>query len=145
MIVKIEKINPNAKIPVYASEFAAGADIYSLLPKEVVIEPGESMLISTGLKIEIPTSYAGFIYARSGLATKKGLVLANQVGIIDSDYRGELMVSIYNRSKTAQTIANHERIAQIVIAPYIQAEFVESSSLSDTQRGKGGFGSTGSN
>ena len=143
MIVKIEKLNPEAKIPVYSSEFAAGADLYSLLSEDIVIHPNETVLISTGISIEIPIGYVGFIYARSGLATKKGLVLANQVGIIDSDYRGEVMISIYNRSSSACTITNHERIAQIVIAPYINAEFIESSSLSDTQRGKGGFGSTG--
>jgi len=143
MTVKILKLKPDAKIPVYSSQHAAGADLYSLLPTEVTIQPNKTVLIPTGISMEIATGYAGFIYARSGLATKKGLVLANQVGIIDSDYRGEIMISIYNRSGDEQTISNHERIAQIVIAPYIQAEFVESLDLSDTERGEGGFGSTG--
>lgn len=143
MKLKIKKLNENAKIPTYGTEFSAGADLYALLEKDVVIMPQETYLIKTGISLEIPAGYVGLIYPRSGLATKKGLAPANKVGVIDSDYRGEIMVALFNHGKEAQKIENGERVAQIVIAPYIQAEFEETDSLTETERNSGGFGSTG--
>ena len=143
MQVNIKKLSPDAKIPSYGSAEAAGADLYALTEKCVIIESGQTRLIHTGIAMEIPRGYVGLIYARSGLATKKGLAPANKVGVIDSDYRGEIMVALYNHSDTAQTVENGERIAQIVLTPYLSASFLEVDSLSDTERGEGGFGSTG--
>lgn len=144
MKLKIKKLNENAKIPTYGTEFSAGADLYALLENDVIILPGETHLIKTGISLEIPEGYVGLIYPRSGLATKKGLAPANKVGVIDSDYRGEIMVALFNHGKNSQKIENGERVAQIVIAPYIQAEFEETDILSETERNSGGFGSTGS-
>ncbi len=141
--VKIKKLSPLAVIPTYGSEFAAGADLYAATEGDVTIESGETKLIPTGLSFEIPIGYAGFIHARSGLATKRGLAPANKVGVIDSDYRGEVMVSLHNHTKETQKIEKGERIAQMVIAPFITANFIECESLEDTARGAGGFGSTG--
>ncbi len=143
MQVKIKKLNENARVPVYSTEFSAGADLYALLDAPLTIKKGETKLIKTGLSMEIPVGYVGLIYARSGLATKKGLAPANKVGVIDSDYRGEIMVALYNQSEVEQTVENGERIAQMVIAPFIQAEFQVQDELTDTLRGEGGFGSTG--
>lgn len=140
--LKIKKLLENAVIPSYGSASAAGADLYSA-EEEIVIKPGETKLVHTGLAMEIPEGYVGLIYARSGIATKRGLAPANKVGVIDSDYRGEIMVSIYNHSSETQTIAAGERVAQIVITPYLTVNFVESEELDDTLRGSGGFGSTG--
>ena len=142
--IRIKKLNPEATIPTYGSEYAAGADLYACLFDTVTIEPGDTFLVKTGIKVEIPEGYAGLIYARSGLATKKGLAPANKVGVIDSDYRGEIMVSLHNHSNSAQTIQPKERIAQLVITPYIKGIFDEVDELTDTVRGEGGFGSTGS-
>ncbi len=142
MEVKIKKLNENAKIPTYASAFSAGADLYSA-EGEIVIKSGETRLIKTGLSLEIPEGYAGLIYARSGLASKKGLAPANKVGVIDSDYRGEVMVALHNHSSADASIEAGERIAQLVIAPYLTATFLEADELSETVRGEGGFGSTG--
>ncbi len=141
--MNFKKLNENAVTPTYGTEFSAGADLYACEGGEVTIEPGESKLIHTGLSLEIPVGYAGLIYARSGIATKRGLAPANKVGVIDSDYRGEIMVCLFNHSKTAQTIADKERIAQLVITPFLQVEYCEKDELSDTVRGEGGFGSTG--
>ncbi|MBQ6600888.1 MAG: dUTP diphosphatase [Clostridia bacterium] len=141
--VKIKKLRENAVIPTYGSEFAAGADLYASLDEAVVIEPGETKFIPTGFAFEIPEGYAGFVYARSGLASKRGLAPANKVGVIDSDYRGEVMVALHNHGKAAQTVEAGERIAQMVIAPYITASFILSDELDETVRGEGGFGSTG--
>ena len=143
MQVKIKKLNENARVPVYSTEFSAGADLYALLEAPLTVKKGETKLIKTGLSMEIPVGYVGLIYARSGLATKKGLAPANKVGVIDSDYRGEIMVALYNQSEVEQTVENGERIAQMVIAPFIQAEFQVQDELTDTVRGEGGFGSTG--
>ena len=132
-------------MPTYGSEFAAGADLYACIDKEVTVNPHETVLIPTGLAMELPVGYAGLIYARSGLATKKGLAPANKVGVVDCDYRGEVKVALHNHSAFAQTVAPGERVAQLVIAPYITADFVETEELSDTVRGAGGFGSTGTN
>ena len=143
MCVNIKKLSPDAKIPSYGSAEAAGADLYALTEENILIESGQTRLVHTGIAMEIPRGYVGLIYARSGLATKKGLAPANKVGVIDSDYRGEIMVALYNHSDTAQTVENGERIAQIVLTPYLCASFSEVDSLSDTERGEGGFGSTG--
>ncbi len=141
--VNFIKLNENAVKPTYGSQFAAGADLYACEGKEVTIEAGETKLVHTGLALEIPEGYAGLIYARSGIASKRGLAPANKVGVIDSDYRGEIMVALHNHSTETQTIANKERIAQLVIAPFLSVEFNETDELSDTVRGEGGFGSTG--
>ncbi len=141
--VNIKKLNENAIIPAYGSEFAAGADLYACLEENVIIKPGETMLIKTGIAMEIPQGFAGLIYARSGLAAKKGLAPANKVGVVDADYRGEIMVALHNHSNVEAGVEPKERIAQLVITPFLTAEFVEQKSLSDTIRGEGGFGSTG--
>ncbi len=143
MNVKIKKLSENAKMPYYGSEYAAGADLCALLESDVEIAPNETKLIHTGISMEIPLGLAGFIYARSGLASKKGLAPANKVGVVDCDYRGEVMVALHNHGTATQVISNGERIAQMVFAPYIKADFEEASELSDTVRGEGGFGSTG--
>lgn len=141
--VRIKKLHPEAILPTYGSECAAGADLYALLEEELVIPPGETVMIHTGLAAEIPEGYVGLVYARSGLASKRGLAPANKVGVVDSDYRGEWMVALHNHSKEEQSIAPGERIAQMVITPYLTAQFVWVEELSDTVRGEGGFGSTG--
>ena len=141
--VNFKKLNDNAIKPTYGTEFAAGADLYACEGGEVTIAAGQTKLIHTGLSLEIPEGYAGLIYARSGIATKRGLAPANKVGVIDSDYRGEIMVSLHNHSTEAQTIADGERIAQLVITPFLKVEYTETDTLSDTVRGDGGFGSTG--
>lgn len=141
--MNFKKLNDNAITPTYGTEFSAGADLYACEGGEVSIAPGETKLIHTGLSLEIPEGYAGLIYARSGIATKRGLAPANKVGVIDSDYRGEIMVSLYNHSESAQTIADGERVAQLVITPFLKVEYNEVTELSDTVRGQGGFGSTG--
>ena len=141
--MNIKKLNENARIPTYGSEFAAGADLYACLDADVTIAPAETLLIHTGLAMQIPEGLVGLIYARSGLASKKGLAPANKVGVIDSDYRGEIMVALHNHGTLPQTISDGERIAQIVFAPYYAAEFSVVDELDDTTRGSGGFGSTG--
>lgn len=143
MKVNIKKLNPNATIPSYGSEFSAGADLYACIEDAITIAPGKMTAVSTGIAMEIPAGYVGLVYARSGLATKRGLAPANKVGVIDSDYRGEIMVALYNQSDAPQTIEPGERIAQIVLTPYLTAEFALAETLSDTVRGAGGFGSTG--
>ncbi len=142
MKVNIKKLTENAVIPRYGSEYSAGADLYST-DEDVKIAPGETKLIHTGIAVEIPEGLVGLIYARSGLASKKGLAPANKVGVIDSDYRGEVMVALHNHGSEIQTVSVGERIAQMVIAPFVKAEYCEVSELSDTARGTGGFGSTG--
>ena len=141
--VKFTKLDERAVAPTYGTPYAAGADLRAICDENVVINPHETVLMHTGIATEIPDGLVGLIYARSGLASKRGLAPANCVGVIDSDYRGEIMVALHNYSNTSQTIENGERIAQLVIAPYIAAEFVETESLTDTDRGAGGFGSTG--
>jgi dUTP pyrophosphatase len=140
--LKIKKLSDKAVLPSYGSEFAAGADLYSA-EDEIIIKSGETRLVHTGLAMQIPEGYVGLIYARSGIATKRGLAPANKVGVIDSDYRGEIMVSIFNHSGETQTIAAGERVAQIVITPYLTVNYIEADELDDTLRGEGGFGSTG--
>ena len=141
--VKIVKLHPNAKTPTYGSTDAAGADLYACTDDVVTILPGQTVLIPTGLSMEIEQGFAGFIYARSGLATKRGLAPANKVGVIDCDYRGQVMVSLHNHTNQPQSVEPGERVAQMVFAPVYRATFCESDSLSDTERGTGGFGSTG--
>lgn len=141
--VKIKKLNENAVIPTYGTLYSAGADLYACVGESVTIEPGQTYLVKTGVAMEVPEGYAGLIYARSGLASKKGLAPANKVGVVDADYRGEVMVPLYNHSNKAAVIENGERIAQLVITPFLTADFVVSDELSDTVRGEGGFGSTG--
>ena len=143
-LVRFKKIHPDATVPTYGSPLSAGADLYACLEKTAVLAPGETMLIPTGLTLEIPEGFAGLVCARSGLATKRGLAPANKVGVIDSDYRGELLVALFNHSREAQTVAHGGRIAQLLITPVASCRFVEVDALSDTVRGCGGFGSTGS-
>ncbi len=144
MKVCIKKLSEKAVIPTYGSEFSAGADLYACLEEAVIIEPGKTYMIPTGLAMEIPEGYAGFVYARSGLASKKGLAPANKVGVVDADYRGELFVALHNHSQVSATVEPAERIAQLVITPFLKAEYTVAEELSDTVRGAGGFGSTGS-
>lgn len=141
--VNLKKLDPKATIPTYGSTNAAGADLYACLDAPVTIEPGDTYLVPTGLAMELPEGYAGLIYARSGLASKKGLAPANKVGVVDSDYRGQIMVALHNHSKIAATIEHGERVAQLVVTPYIMSIFNEVDALDDTERGEGGFGSTG--
>lgn len=143
MKINVKKLNENAILPSYGSEFAAGADLYACIGNDLEIKPHETALIPTGIALELPLGYAGLIYARSGLATKKGLAPANKVGVVDCDYRGEVKVALHNHSEISQTVAVGERVAQLVITPYLTAEFVLKDELSDTVRGSGGFGSTG--
>ena len=141
--IPVKILREGALLPTYGSPEAAGADLYACLETAVTIEPGKTAFIPTGLAMEIPVGWAGLVYARSGLATKRHLAPANKVGVIDSDYRGEVMVSLHNHSEQPQTVDPEERIAQMVIMPYLAAEFYEADELSDTARGDGGFGSTG--
>ena len=142
MKIRIKKLNENATLPTYGSEFAAGADLYNL-DTPVTVNPHETVLVHTGLSVEIPEGYAGLIYARSGLASKRGLAPANKVGVVDADYRGEVMVALHNHSEIPATVDAHERIAQLVITPFLKVEYELADELSDTVRGEGGFGSTG--
>ncbi len=141
--VKVKKLRENAQMPTYGSEFAAGADIYAAIDEAVTIAPNETKFIPTGLAFQIPEGYAGFMYARSGMASKRGLAPANKVGVIDADYRGEVMVALHNHGAVAQTVEVGERISQMIIAPFLTADFIFSDELEDTVRGEGGFGSTG--
>ena len=141
--VKIKKLNSKAMQPTYGSEYSAGADLYACMEETVTIQPGETVLIKTGLAMAIPEGYAGLIYARSGLATKKGLAPANKVGVVDADYRGEVMVPLHNHSRVAVEVEHGERIAQMVITPFLTAEYMLAEELDETERGEGGFGSTG--
>lgn len=141
--VKIKKLNDKAILPTYGSTYSAGADLYACMDETVTIQPGETVLVKTGLAMAIPEGYAGLIYARSGLATKKGLAPANKVGVVDADYRGEVMVPLHNHSRMAVDVAHGERIAQMVITPFLTAEYMLTDELNETERGEGGFGSTG--
>ena len=141
--IRVKKLRPNAVLPTYGSGEAAGADLYACLEEAVVVEPGHTAWIPTGIAMEIPKGCAGLVYARSGLACKKGLAPANKVGVIDSDYRGEITVVLHNHGPEAQTVSSGERIAQMVITPVLTPAYVEAEDLTDTDRGQGGFGSTG--
>ena len=141
--IRVKKLNPNAMLPTYGSAEAAGADLYACLDQPVTIAPGETAWIPTGLSLEVPKGCAGLIYARSSMGVKRGLAPANKVGVIDSDYRGEIRVVLFNHGKTTQTVENGERIAQFLITPVLTPAYMEVDELSNTGRGTGGFGSTG--
>lgn len=141
--INVKLLRPNAQLPTYGTEFSAGADLYACLDETVTIAPGETQCIHTGIALEVPAGCAGLIYARSSMGTKRGLAPANKVGVIDSDYRGEIMVMLHNHGSVAQEVAHGERIAQLVITPVYTPGFQIARELSDTVRGAGGFGSTG--
>ena len=141
--IRVKRLKPNAILPTYGSERAAGADLYACLDAQVTIAPGQTVFIPTGLAMEIPVGCAGLIYARSGIACKRDLAPANKVGVIDSDYRGEFIVALHNHGQQPQTVTPGERIAQLVITPVLTPMYEEADELSDTRRAAGGFGSTG--
>ena len=143
MNIQVKKLKENAKIPTRGSEQAAGYDLYACIDESVTIKPHETEKIGTGLAIAVPDGYFGAIFARSGLAAKQGLRPSNCVGVADSDYRGEYIVAMHNDSDSEKTVEPFERIAQLVVMPYLPVEFEEVRELSETQRGAGGFGSTG--
>lgn len=141
--INIKLLRNTAKPPTYGTDFAAGADIYADTTENIDVLPHQTVMIPTGFAIEIPIGHAGLVFPRSGISTKRGLAPANKVGVIDSDYRGEVMVAIHNHSDEPSTLAPGERIAQLVITPVLTPGFKVCDSLSDTQRADGGFGSTG--
>lgn len=143
LTVRVKKLHPNAQLPTYGSAFAAGADLYACLEEPVTIQPGEVFWVPTGIALEVPVGCAGLVYARSSLGAKRGLAPANKVGVVDSDYRGEVRVVLLNHSKQPQTIQPGERVAQFVITPVLTPSYVEAEELAETDRGIGGFGSTG--
>ena len=142
--VRYQKLDERAVEPHYGSAAAAGADLYAVMDAPLTLSPGETALVHTGIAVEIPAGFVGLVCARSGLATKRGLAPANKVGVIDADYRGEIMVALHNHGPMPQTIDHGERIAQLVLVPYLTAAYQPADSLTDTERGAGGFGSTGS-
>ena len=141
--IRIKKLHSNAVIPTYGSLEAAGADIYACLDAAVAIPAGKTVFIPTGLAMEVPRGCAGLIYARSSMGSKRGLAPANKVGVIDSDYRGQVMVALHNHSQEDQVVNPGERVAQLIITPVFTPGFREVDDLSETDRGSGGFGSTG--
>ena len=141
--IRVKKLNPNAVLPTYGSIEAAGADLYACVDAPITIQPGETAWIPTGLSLEVPKGCAGLIYARSSMGVKRGLAPANKVGVIDSDYRGEIRVVLLNHGKTPQVVENGERVAQFLITPVLTPAYEEVSELTETERGGGGFGSTG--
>ena len=141
--IRVKKLKENAILPTYGSAGAAGADLYACLDEAVTILPGETAWIPTGIALEVPAGCAGLVYARSSLGVKRGLAPANKVGVIDSDYRGEIRVVLLNHGKEPQTIFSGERVAQFIITPVLTPSYEEVEDLSDTQRSTGGFGSTG--
>ena len=141
--IAVKILREGATLPTYGSSEAAGADLYACLDADVVIEPGKTAFIPTGFAMAVPKGCAGLIYARSGMACKRDLAPANKVGVIDSDYRGEIMVALHNHGSQMQTIANGDRIAQMIITPVITPAYTWAENLDDTNRGEGGFGSTG--
>lgn len=142
MKIRLKKLNENAVIPVYGTQYSAGADLY-VLDDTVNILPHETVLLHTGIAIEIPEGYCGLIFARSSMGSKRGLAPANKVGVIDSDYRGEIRVALHNHSDITQTVEHGERVAQLAIVPFVRVDYELVDDLSDTERGEGGFGSTG--
>lgn len=141
--IHVKILRPGAKLPAYGSAEAAGADLYACLESPVTLAPGQTVFVPTGIALEVPKNCAGLVYARSGLACKRGLAPANKVGVIDSDYRGEILVALHNHGTEPQTIGCGERIAQLVITPVLQPDYEVAEELTDTQRNQGGFGSTG--
>ena len=143
MKVLFNKMNPSAVVPTYGTEYSAGADLRAVADEPIIIAPHESVMIHTGIAVAIPEGYVGLVCARSGIACKRGLAPSNKVGVIDADYRGEIMVSLHNHGQAPQVVEPGERIAQMIIAPYVIGEYEEVGELDDTDRGSGGFGSTG--
>ena len=141
--VRVKILREGGKLPTYGSAQAAGADLYACLENAVTVAPGETVFVPTGIALEVPVGCAGLIYARSGMACKRGLAPANKVGVVDSDYRGEIIVALHNHGAVEQTVENGERIAQFVITPVLTPAYEIADSLSDTARNQGGFGSTG--
>ena len=141
--IRVKILRQGAKLPTYGTQEAAGADLYACVEEAVTIHPGETKFIPTGIALEVPRGCAGLIYARSGLACKRGLAPANKVGVVDSDYRGEVVVALHNHGKAPQTVENGERVAQFVITPVLTPAYEAVEELSDTARAQGGFGSTG--
>lgn len=141
--IRVKILRQGAHLPTYGSAEAAGADLYACLEEDMTVEPGKTAFVPTGIALEVPQGCAGLIYARSGLACKRGLAPANKVGVVDSDYRGEIMVALHNHGTEPQTIANGERIAQFIITPVLTPDYEVAEELSDTARNSGGFGSTG--
>lgn len=141
--VRVKKLNPKAMLPTYGSHEAAGADLYACLDAPVTIAPGETAWIPTGIALEVPKGCAGLVYARSSMGVKRGLAPANKVGVIDSDYRGEIRVVLLNHGKETQVVEHAERVAQFLITPVLTPAYTEVNELSNTDRGTGGFGSTG--
>jgi dUTP pyrophosphatase len=141
--IRVKKLREGATLPTYGTPYAAGADLYACLEQEITIAPGDTVFVPTGIAMEVPEHCAGLIYARSGLACKRGLAPANKVGVVDSDYRGEIIVVLHNHGSIPQTIANGERIAQMIITPVLTPAYVEAEELTDTVRANQGFGSTG--
>ena len=145
MLVRIKKLDERAIVPTYGTDYSAGADLYAVIDGKVEIAPHQTVMLNTGIALEIPEGYCGLIFARSSLGTKRGLAPANKVGVIDADYRGEVRVCLHNHSEVTATVEHGERVAQLAIVPFLKAEFELASELSDTVRGAGGFGSTGKN
>ena len=143
MVIFIKKLRESAKTPQRGSDFAAGYDLYAAVTEECSLQPHQTVLIPTGLAVAIPPGYFGGVFARSGLASKEGLRPANCVGVIDADYRGEVMVSLHNDCEEARVITPGQRIAQLVVLPFLEVAFQEEEELSETSRGDAGFGSTG--
>ena len=143
MSIRVKILRERAVLPTYGSAEAAGADLYACLTEDMTIRPGETAFVPTGIALEVPRGCAGLIYARSGLACKRGLAPANKVGVVDSDYRGEILVALHNHGTQTQTIGNGERIAQFLITPVLTPAYELAEELSDTARNAGGFGSTG--
>ena len=141
--IRVKQLRPGAKLPTYGTAGAAGADLYACLEEDAVILPGQTRFLPTGIALEVPQGCAGLVYARSGLACKRGLAPANKVGVVDSDYRGEILVALHNHGDQPQTICDGERVAQLQITPVLTPEYGWSQKLSDTQRNEKGFGSTG--
>ena len=141
--IRVKRLRENAVLPRRGSVDAAGADLSACLDAPLTIAPHETVFVPTGISVEIPRGFAGFVFARSSVASKRDLAPANKVGVIDSDYRGEILVALHNHGAVSQTIEPGERIAQLVILPVFAADYVEADALSDTARGSGGFGSTG--
>lgn len=145
MEINIKLLNENAKVPTRGSEYAAGYDLYAAINKDIDIAPHSTVKIGTGISVELPNGTFGALFARSGLATKKGLRPANCVGVCDSDYRGEYIVAMHNDTDEMMTITPGERIAQLIVMPFVAVEFNVVNELTETERGDGGFGSTGTN
>ena len=143
MEIKIKRLNERAKIPTFGTEFSAGADLYCAEEHETSVCSGQKCSIGTGISMEIPEGYVGLVFARSGLACKNGLRLCNSVGVIDADYRGEIKVALHNDSTEARKIVPGQKIAQMVVMPFLDVVFEEQDTLDQTDRGAGGFGSTG--